>query len=658
MAPPKKDSPLNSPLVSAFNNIVNINRSKSQMRSTQRSYNEFLKFMTNEVTNLQAIKLPDEKKVRRLANINVASTFGSAGSLLSGLASGALDAAGLVGDLFGGGRGGKGGKGGKKPSPKAGKPIPKGKKIRLPGIRGLPIISAALAGLDFAQGISEGESTGKAGAGALGAAAGAAGGALAGSALAGAIGQALVPIPGLGFVLGAAVGSLGSFAGGYLADRAYESATGEKKVKQEQKSKLKSQEQKQKISASSAAKVTLPQVLDKFESVVIEFEKVSMNLGVQEIQHRPYGYDEELGEHEAPKLPEGTTPGGSDSVQYGSGNAEFGETGNVSNAAGWVHGHFQSDSAASVTRDTTMVVKALLKQGSPVFLNPGVDLVPSKKYSDEEIRKYVEQARRAHTHSGTGKSIDVFVKKGTKVPVPLTNIGPTGSDFGGYGRGGLAGYIQGTRTWIGHLKPGSKSGLSETKGKIESKGKETGEMDDLKPTAVPDKSQKPTAPTTPTTSPKPPSADMQQKFQMAWDNRSNPFARGKIESAWEKMTPEQQQQAQIWAKTKGYNWNEMKLKEKPSAVQSTASVSTVVPVPSMQQTVPQKIQQYPDYNLPQSSVTLMPIIMGGSGKSQQRPIVISGGGGGGGTTIMPPIPEGQVLNSLFKTILLTNLSGT
>jgi len=207
MAPPKKESPLRSPLISAFNNIVSINRSKSQMRSTQTSYNEFLKFMTAEVKNIEAIKLPDEKKIKKLANINVSSTFGSAGSLLSGLASGALDAAGLVGNFFGGG-------GDKKKKPRAGKPIPKGQKVRLPGIRGLPIISAALAGLDFAQGISEGESKGKAASGALGSAAGAAGGALAGSALAGVIGQVLVTILGLGFVRGAAVGGLGSFAGG------------------------------------------------------------------------------------------------------------------------------------------------------------------------------------------------------------------------------------------------------------------------------------------------------------------------------------------------------------------------------------------------------------------------------------------------------------
>jgi hypothetical protein len=46
----------------------------------------------------------------------------------------------LVGNLFGGG----GGRRRERPKPKSkpGKPIPKGKRIRLPGVRGLPILSA------------------------------------------------------------------------------------------------------------------------------------------------------------------------------------------------------------------------------------------------------------------------------------------------------------------------------------------------------------------------------------------------------------------------------------------------------------------------------------------------------------------------------------
>ncbi len=74
----------------------------------------------------------------------------------------------------------------------------------------------------------------------------------------------------------------------------------------------------------------------------------------------------------------------------------------------------------------------------------------------------------------------------------------------------------------------------------------------------------------------------------------------------------------------------------------------------------QSIQQYPTYNQQQSSVTIMPIMMGGGqggGGQQQKPVFIPvGGGGGGGTVILPGPSEGAILNSLWKTMLLTNLS--
>ena len=84
--------------------------------------------------------------------------------------------------------------------------------------------------------------------------------------------------------------------------------------------------------------------------------------------------------------------------------------------------------------------------------------------------------------------------------------------------------------------------------------------------------------------PPPPSSEMSSKFQMAWDNRNNPLARGRIESAWDQMSPEQQQQAKIWAQTKGYNWNEMKLKEKSADIQAPPKPS--VPVGSLPEAKP------------------------------------------------------------------------
>lgn len=660
MADPKKDTPLKSPLAVAFNNIVNINRSKSQMRSTQNSYDDFLRFMTVEVKNLESIKLPNEKKIKKLSNINVATTFGSAGSLLTSLASGALDAAGLVGDLFGGGRGGGGGGGGgkkTKPKPKAGKPIPKAKKIRLPGIRGLPIISAALAGLDFAEGISQGESTGKAASGALGSAAGAAGGALAGTALAGAIGQALVPIPGLGFVLGAAVGTLGSFAGGYLADRAYETATGEGKVKEKQKAKLKQQEQQQKAKAA-ASKVTLPEVLDKFESVVVQFERTAASLNLEsgpgsESEDVVEGFDAKSNEGGGPEAPDTPTQpydgpiSGDTFFPLPKGivsNRSVGVKGGEYGAPRKYGGHSGQD-IGGLPPGSPVVAWKTGKVRYTGSVEPGDTIITIDHGGGEQsVYKHVVPTVAPGTVVYGGQQIaKLFAAKAYPEHLHF-EVWKNGSHTNPNG------YISAAQKISAPLAP--EKAQEQSKKSATTSG--TNSPAAVTSTAVSQTKPLSTAPK----STSPPSADIVKKYEMAWQYRNNPFARGRIESAWEGMSPEQQQQAKEWAKTKGYDWSEMRLKEKQVSVQPQQVSATVVPVPSMQQSVPRQIEQYPDYNLPQSSITLMPIIMGGSGGSQQRPMVIASGGGGGGTTIMPPIAEGQVLNSLFKTILLTNLSGT
>jgi hypothetical protein len=72
-----------------------------------------------------------------------------------------------------------------------------------------------------------------------------------------------------------------------------------------------------------------------------------------------------------------------------------------------------------------------------------------------------------------------------------------------------------------------------------------------------------------------------------------------------------------------------------------------------------QMSSYPSYNQSGGASVIMPIMMGGGGGGQQRPVFIPvGGGGGGGTVIMPGPTEGQVVNSLMKTMLLTNLSAT
>ena len=251
-----------------------------------------------------------------------------------------------------------------------------------------------------------------------------------------------------------------------------------------------------------------------------------------------------------------------------------------------------------------MTVKALLQQGSPVYLNPGVDLFPGKKYSDDEIRKYVEGARKAHTHSGTGKSIDVFVRKGTKVPVSLTQVGPT------YGNGGVAGFIQGTDTFIGHLTPNSKSGLAEKKGEI--KGTEAPNMD------------------------------------LEKEDKTKP------KGVKKPGTPQQVAQEPVKAQ---------QVASKPATVASSQmmqvpQMSSMV-APAAPSQVPQ-IAQYPSYSQSQYYIIDRPsvIAMGGGGGSSQPVYIPSGGGDEGRTITLPGPSEGEVVNSLIKTLLLTNLSAS
>ena len=80
------------------------------------------------------------------------------------------------------------------------------------------------------------------------------------------------------------------------------------------------------------------------------------------------------------------------------------------------------------------------------------------------------------------------------------------------------------------------------------------------PPAAPSKTS-PTPETRQPTPPPPPKSDRSKEYQMAWDNRNNPFAKGKISDAWSKMTPAEKQAAKDWAKANNKNWKEMNLPE-------------------------------------------------------------------------------------------------
>ena len=95
--------------------------------------------------------------------------------------------------------------------------------------------------------------------------------------------------------------------------------------------------------------------------------------------------------------------------------------------------------------------------------------------------------------------------------------------------------------------------------------------------------------------PPPPSSERVSQFEQAWQYRNNPFARGRIESAWEKMSEEERQQAKEWAKTKGYDWNEMKLKDSSSMMSpaQTTPQSTNESAAPAQMTTPAQVTAPP-----------------------------------------------------------------
>ena len=150
----------------------------------------------------------------------------------------------------------------------------------------------------------------------------------------------------------------------------------------------------------------------------------------------------------------------------GVGNATFGKTGRSINAEGWVHGHFQTNtgSIADLINDVTPVIMQLAQKGVPMYLadNTKIDLELASK-DRSYVQRMLGVARAQHGHSGDGRSIDIFVPEGTKVPVPLGDVANSG------GNGGVIGTLPGTgRSWVGHLTPNSKSGAAAAAQDLES----------------------------------------------------------------------------------------------------------------------------------------------------------------------------------------------
>jgi hypothetical protein len=101
--------------------------------------------------------------------------------------------------------------------------------------------------------------------------------------------------------------------------------------------------------------------------------------------------------------------------------------------------------------------------------------------------------------------------------------------------------------------------------------------------------------------------DMIAKFEQAWQYRNNPFARNQIEGVWDKMSPEQKQQAKDWAKSKGYDWKEMKLPDAPvpASAQSSSQSSEVSISPAQVSPPPKQPTQVGELPPAQPSITMI-----------------------------------------------------
>lgn len=570
-----------SPLSTAANNIVSISiKSEKSLPRAQKEFQDFSRFLEIKRLQLEKTQLPDKRKIRNLSNINIVSSFGSAGNLLSNLLNGALDLGGLISGMFPG----KGEKIGKPASKTKAQPAPKisGGKLRLGGLRALGIANAVFAGLDFATGLAEGEGVGKAGAGALGSF----GGAIAGSLLAGAVGQALIPIPGVGFVLGMLGGAAGGFLGGYGADRAYEAATGAESVKEKQDIRLKTQEQKQKLSTKvEQSGENFNDILTKFNDAVSRFEGFVTNIG--SIMGSPQEVDDEI-------------------MEYG----EYPER---------EAGDFQSGDMPDM-----MAEGGILPSGK---MNSGY------------------RTSRRPNHNGT----DYAMPTGTPISVIQPGTVTRAGWFDGYGYGVQVNHPGGVNSFYGHLsaikvKVGQSIEPGTVIGNVGSTGRSTGPHLHFEVDANGRSKVDPTN-----------YADKLFRFGGNVKAKTRPSTSTQPSTQTAKPPEQTTQRAQESSQSSTQISQQPRTaKVQPQTLSLPENVIASAPRPE------RKIQAYPSYSEGQSYIiektTLISSLNPNEGQSSPVMIPVGGGGSGGPNININPQVEGQVLNSLMKSILLTSLS--
>lgn len=406
---------LSSPLISSFNIISNIGASKKMASKLQNDFSGFLKFIEVQNSQLNSIKLPEKRKIKAIASFNVVSTFGSPGNLLSSLASGALDVAGFLGNFFPSrgktgkplpiGRMGSGGRiGGIRPP----KVTPKGSKLRFGGVKGLGLLNALFAGLDFYQGLQEGETVGKAASGA--------GASLAGSIIGGALGATLGSVlPGFGTVAGGLIGStIGGFAGGWLGDRTYELATGGKggvSQKLQERSKKQLELQRQSTSDKSSNIISdFGEAVDKFDDFVNRTFATMVNAAAKASGSKELMLDYGLDPNNLPNSPNNSPGQLLENMQVTGGELPSRV---VSSAYGWRWGRMHS--GVDYPRPKGTLVSAI---------QPGT--VTYARFNDGGYGNLVEIAHPGGTSTYYGHLDQINVKEGQQIE-PGTVIGKVGT---------------------------------------------------------------------------------------------------------------------------------------------------------------------------------------------------------------------------------------
>jgi len=666
---------LSSPLVAAANNIVSLGSRSNSLPRFQREYKDFGRFLEVQNRSLEKLKLPDKKKIRALASLNIASNFGRPGNLLGSLFSGALDLAGFVGNMFPGR--GKFGKPQRPPKIKPSIPEAKGPRLKLGGMRAVGVGNALFAGLDFAQGLAEGESVGKATSGAVGS--------LAGGLLGGAIGQALIPIPGLGFVIG---DMAGSFLGGWAADRVYEGGSA---LKQKLAERLKGQEAKQKALTSGSSFVDS---ISKFEQSVGKFEEfinksfasmvnaAASAAGSDEMM-LDYGLDPDV----VPNTPE--LPG-----QLQEMTAEGGDlpSRQVSSPYGWRWGKLHTGVDYPRPEGTPVSVIQpgqvsyagdISGYGNAVIVShPGGlstlygHLSKINVSSGQQIEPGTVIGNTGSTGNSTGPHVHFEVRQGSKRLEIPTGEGDKYFRFGGNikvkPKSGASGkptavLMAGTNDY-GDPKSGA-AGITKAIKELQAKGYDV--------VVVPPSEQGAYANVSKEVQKSASAAGASiEKGQYNPNDPTRaythllPDSAKAIQSKYKGATFVGDSNAELMPGAKSYrgegaNAIADKIKSAvPMAARPKPGIGGAELDPKMLEMYKQglinQMSNYPSYNQPGGGASvIMPIMMGGGGGGQQKPVFIPvGGGGGGGTVIMPGPTEGQVVNSLMKTMLLTNLSAT